>query len=85
MNEYTYEHFMNTFMNTFPQDMNTMNTFWLYNPLFENIRYYPEYTILRKRVYLLKAFIVFTNRFKVFIILFTKHSLKYAWEPFECL
>lgn len=50
MNEYYYEHFMNTFMNTFLRDMNTMNTFWLFNPLTIKNRYYTKYTTLSGRV-----------------------------------
>jgi hypothetical protein len=82
MNEYLYEHFMNTFMNTFLREMNTMNTFWVFNYLFN--KYTKLYNYTRKCVYVRKVFIVFINRVKVFIKVFIKCSQNiHFWEVFE--
>ena len=85
MSEYLGEYFVNTLVNAFLQEVNTMNTFSIYNPLTIKKRYLRKYILYHVGVciYVRKASIVFTDRVKVFIILFTKHSLKYARGLFE--
>jgi hypothetical protein len=71
--EHFYEHIMNTFMNTFLREMNTMNTSRVYMPLYcknKNI-----YTVKRGVwLYSREVFILFINRFKVFMEVFINYS-----------
>jgi len=55
MNECSSECFVNALVNAFLREVNTMNAFWLFNPLYVKIRYYPKYTTSRKRVCSLKS------------------------------
>lgn len=50
MNEYSGECFVNTLVNAFLREVNTMNAFRLFNPFFIKNRYYTKYTVLRKCV-----------------------------------
>jgi len=86
--EHLYEHFMNTFMNTFLRGMNTMNTLgennYLLFKLKDNIyTIHIEIVSTFESAYNHKVFIVFINRYKVFMFPFINYSLNHSFLEVE--
>lgn len=88
--EHLGEHLVNTWVNTFLREVNTLNTLRVYTRIFKNVKratlvilvstyYNVIYTHARKYVYALKPRIVFTNRYKVFTKPFTNCSPDYSF------
>lgn len=84
MSEHFGEHLVNTLVNTFLREVNTLKSLRIYTRFFISssvilVKSYIIYIRVRTCVYVRKVFIVFINRDKVFTKPFTNCSPNYTF------